>query len=335
MTKRTVNYDEDYSPSSSRDYTGNQSNLETAVVKNYDSQNSGTKPAKRRGKNHSADIFQIDGNGDYALGVYFRQIRDYQPLSSEEEIALAQRIAEGDESAKNRLVEANLRFVVSVAKEYQNMGLTLLELISEGNIGLIESAERFDGTRGFKFISYAVWWIRQGILKALSERSGRIDDSEQGKLMRDISALQQRFGRDLTIYEMALELGLSVKKLERRLFEKRTPVSIDKEISNKNGKNNGKNDMTLLDTLQSSDPTPEETYDEMDRRYEVDKALGIIDEREERVCRLYFGVNDYQEDFTLEKIGDMIGVTRERIRQIRDKALKKIRESDCFQDYKE
>ncbi len=199
-----------------------------------------------------------------------------------------------------------------------------MELISAGNKGLVIAVDKFDVSRGYKFISYAVWWIKQGINEALNEQFGRPTQG-QNNLLNILSLMQQEFGRDLTVEEIASELGLKEKTVEKRLSGKKVPISIY-------GKVRRHDDTILLDTLQSNDPTPEERYDENERRKDINKALETLDERERKIIRLYFGLNDQEDPLTLEEIGEMIGVTRERVRQIKNKGLRKIR---SFQDSNE
>ncbi len=255
--------------------------------------------------------------------TYYESIERSRPLSREEEIRYAKLARMGDIEARDKLVEANLRFVVSAAKEYQGLGLTLNELISEGNLGLLEAAERFDETRGFKFISYAVWWIRQAILKALAEQDVRRKPnsrtSDATKLSRVSDGLTQELGREPTLEELAEGADLSMVRVTNAANGKRYTESLDKEFGEGNGRN-------LLDTTRdetAEDPfmyTAGEEY-----KAKLRAAERELDERELKIIRLYFGLDD-RKPLTLEQIGDMLGLTRERIRQIRDRALEKMRQ---------
>src|SRR5213082_738873 len=234
-----------------------------------------------------------------SLDQYLREISQYPLITREEEVTLAQRIKRGDEEALDKLVRSNLRFVVSVAKKYQNQGVSLSDLINEGNLGLIRAAHKFDETKGIKFISYAVWWIRQAILQALAEQSRivRVPLSRAGavhRIGRRSSAMTQELGREPTLQEIAVELQVP-------------------------------EDEQLLDYLsdQFSPGPDDEVYDHALKRT-IDDALGTLTEREAKVLRLYFGLGD-TEPMTLEQIGESFGITRERVRQIKEKALLRLR----------
>ena len=258
-----------------------------------------------------------------SLDQYLKEISVYPLLKREDEVELAQRIRKGDEEALDKLVRSNLRFVVSVAKKYQNQGVALSDLINEGNVGLIRAAHKFDETKGIKFISYAVWWIRQAILQALAEQSRivRVPLNRAGALHRigkRSAALLQELGREPTVEELADELDISEDEVRRTLALSQSHLSLDAPLTP--GEDN-----RLLDYLpdQLAPGPDDETYDQalMDT---VEEALGTLKEREAKILRLYFGL-DGQEPMTLEEIGGLLGVTRERVRQIKEKALLRLR----------
>jgi len=258
-----------------------------------------------------------------SLDQYLREISAYPLLDREEEAELARRIREGNEEALDKLVRSNLRFVVSVAKKYQNQGVALGDLINEGNLGLIRAARKFDETKGIKFISYAVWWIRQAILQALAEQSRivRVPLNRAGALHRigrRSSILLQELGREPTVEEIADELDLSHEEVQRTLAISQSHLSLDAPITP--GEDN-----RLLDYLpdQFSPGPDDETYDRA-LSTTIEEALGTLKEREARILRLYFGL-DGQEAMTLEEIGSLLGITRERVRQIKEKALSRLR----------
>ncbi len=258
-----------------------------------------------------------------ALHRYLEDVASSQPLSSKEEVALAQRIKKGDLKARATLVEANLRFVITVARDYQNQGVPLVDLISSGNLGLITAAERFDETKGFKFISYAVWWIRQSILQTLAEHSrivrlplNRVD------LLRRISRYTNTRQQETTIRpqeeEIADELGLTVEQVMDTLASGQRILSLDATLGE--GEDN-----SLLEIMPDA---TQESPDTMAMRnsleHEMESALETLDEREQQVIRLYFGIGGNRE-LTLEEIGTQFRLTRERVRQIKEKALRKLR----------
>ena len=258
-----------------------------------------------------------------SLDQYLKEISAYPLLTRDEEVTLAQGIRKGDEECLDKLVRSNLRFVVSVAKKYQNQGVALADLINEGNLGLIRAAYKFDETKGIKFISYAVWWIRQAILQALAEQSRivRVPLNRAGALHRigkRSAALLQELGREPTVEELADELDISEEEVRRTLSLSQTHLSLDAPLTP--GEDN-----RLLDYLpdQFAPGPDDETYDRalMDT---VEEALGTLKEREAKILRLYFGL-DSQEPMTLEEIGSILGITRERVRQIKEKALLRLR----------
>jgi len=260
---------------------------------------------------------------DGSLDQYLREISQYPLIDREEEAHLARGIRKGDPEALDKLVRSNLRFVVSVAKKYQNQGVLLSDLINEGNVGLIRAAHKFDETKGIKFISYAVWWIRQAILQALAEQSRivRVPLNRAGALHRigrRSSSLLQELGREPTVNEIADGLEISKEEVASTMAISQPHLSLDAPLTP--GEDN-----RLLDYLPDQfAPDPEgETYEQA-LRSTVDHALSTLKEREAKVLRLYFGLDD-QEPMTLEEIGSLMGITRERVRQIKEKALGRLR----------
>lgn len=265
-----------------------------------------------------------------SLGSYLTEIAHSKPLSAADEVALARRIKQGDEEARNRLVEANLRFVVSVAKEYQNRGVPLADLISAGNLGLITAAERFDEDKGFKFISYAVWWIRQAILQTLAEQSRtvRLPLNKIGllyKISKASRALQQERADDPPPEEIAEQLDVPVEEVKETLMCGRSIRSLDATFKEEE-------DHTLLDVLPDErQESPESQVMRGCLRAQIDMALRSLVGREAEILRLYFGL-DGEEPMTLDQIGARFGLTRERVRQIKEKALHRLRHpSRCDQ----
>ena len=261
------------------------------------------------------------GEGDSVLASYLDDISDSTPLAAAEEAELAVRIRAGDESARNELVEANLRFVVSVAKEYQNRGLSLVELISAGNVGLLTASERFDETRGFKFISYAVWWVRQSIMQVLMEQSTvRIPVNRLNmlsKISRAYEALQQD-GSVPSMEKVADTLGFSQEKVQQTLVDNQPIRSLDAPFEDGE-------EHCLLDYLSPErQVSPEDEVLVFTLREDIDNVLGGLNEREAEVLRLYFGLLN-EPSLTLNQIGGRFQLTRERVRQIKEIALSKLR----------
>jgi RNA polymerase primary sigma factor len=260
---------------------------------------------------------------DGSLDQYLKEISQYPLIDREEEARLAGGIRKGDPESLDKLVRSNLRFVVSVAKKYQNQGVLLPDLINEGNVGLIRAAHKFDETKGIKFISYAVWWIRQAILQALAEQSRivRVPLNRAGALHRigrRSSSLLQELGREPTVDEIAQELELSKEEVASTLAISQSHLSLDAPLTP--GEDN-----RLLDYLPDQfSPDPEDEAYEHALKNTVDQALATLKEREAKVLRLYFGL-DEQEPMTLEEIGSLLGITRERVRQIKEKALARLR----------
>jgi len=266
---------------------------------------------------------QFTNREGQSLDKYLQEIGKVDLLNPEDEIDLAIRIKKGDQLALEKLVKSNLRFVVSVAKQYQNQGLSLGDLINEGNLGLIKAAKRFDETRGFKFISYAVWWIRQSILQALAEQSRivRLPLNRVGtlnKIGKAYSNLEQEYEREPSATELANELDMDLDEISDTLKIAGRSVSMDAPFAQ--GENN-----SLLDMLSSEeDPSPDKSLMSDSLRREIERALSTLTEREAEVIRLYFGLDD-DHSFTLEEIGEKFHLTRERVRQIKEKAIRRLR----------
>jgi RNA polymerase primary sigma factor len=258
-----------------------------------------------------------------SLDQYLKEISQYPLIDKKEEVRLAKAIRRGEEEALNKLVRSNLRFVVSVAKKYQNQGVPLSDLINEGNLGLIRAGHKFDETKGIKFISYAVWWIRQAILQALAEQSRivRVPLNRAGALHRigrRSSALLQELGREPTVEEIAEDLEITREEVERTLAISQSHLSLDAPVTP--GEDN-----RLLDYLPDQySPGPEEEAYEHALKETVEDSLSTLKEREAKILRLYFGLDD-QDPMTLEEIGALLGITRERVRQIKEKALLRLR----------
>jgi RNA polymerase primary sigma factor len=264
-----------------------------------------------------------DGAARDSLDSYFREISIFPLVTREEEAELARRIRVGDQSALDKLVRSNLRFVVSVAKKYQNQGVSLSDLINEGNLGLIRAAHKFDETKGIKFISYAVWWIRQAILQALAEQSRivRVPLNRAGTLHRigkRANTLLQELGREATHAEIAEGMELTEEEVAKTMAISQGHLSLDAPLTP--GEDN-----RLLDYLADdvSLPPDEQTYEKA-LTEAIEESLSSLKEREARILRLYFGL-DAEEPMTLEQIGALLGITRERVRQIREKALSRLR----------
>jgi RNA polymerase primary sigma factor len=266
---------------------------------------------------------QYTNRESQSLDKYLQEIGKVELLEPEEEIDLARRIKKGDQKALEKLTKANLRFVVSVAKQYQNQGLSLGDLINEGNLGLIKAAKRFDETRGFKFISYAVWWIRQSILQALAEQSRivRLPLNRVGalnKIGKAFSTLEQEFEREPSASELAEELDMSLFEVADTLKISGRHLSMDAPFVQ--GEDN-----RLLDVIQDErTPLPDHKLIKESLSKEVERALGTLTEREAEVIRLYFGLGR-EHSLTLEEIGEKFQLTRERVRQIKEKAIRRLR----------
>ncbi|MCX6239614.1 MAG: RNA polymerase sigma factor RpoD/SigA [Bacteroidia bacterium] len=257
-----------------------------------------------------------------SLDKYLQEIGKEELITVEEEVELAQRIKKGDQAALEKLTRANLRFVVSVAKQYQNQGLSLPDLINEGNLGLIKAAEKFDETRGFKFISYAVWWIRQSILQALAEQSRivRLPLNQVGslnKINKAYSKFEQEHERRPSPEELAEQLELPADKVADTLRVSGRHVSVDAPFVD--GEDN-----SLLDVLINNDsPSADRVLIDESLSREIDRSLTTLTEREADIIRMFFGISC--QEMTLEEIGERFGLTRERVRQIKEKAIRRLR----------
>ncbi len=268
---------------------------------------------------------QVTNRETASLDKYLQEIGRVDLITAEEEVRLAQRIREGDKLALERLTKANLRFVVSVAKQYQNQGMSLPDLINEGNLGLIKAAARFDETRGFKFISYAVWWIRQSILQALAEQARivRLPLNKIGninKINRAYSELEQRFERPPSADEMAEFLEISVDDVRNSIKNSGRHVSMDAPLVADDESSSSMYDILPNDAL----PGPEKGLVAESLRSDIERSLSTLTSREGDVVRLYFGLNG-KHPLTLEEIGERFELTRERVRQIKEKAIRRLK----------
>ena len=257
-----------------------------------------------------------------SLEKYLQEIGHQDLLTADEEVELAQQIKKGDRKALERLTKANLRFVVSVAKQYQNKGLSLPDLINEGNLGLIKAAERYDETRGFKFISYAVWWIRQSILQAIAEQSRivRLPLNQVGsvnRIARELNKFEQENQRKPSVEEMADRIDLPEEKIAEAMKINTHHVSMDAPFAD--GEDN-----SLLDFLPNTDsPSTDNVLDQESLRTEIGRVLDVLNDREQKVIKAFFGIG--MQEMTLEEIGDKYNLTRERVRQIKEKAIRRLR----------
>lgn len=266
---------------------------------------------------------QVTNRETASLDKYLQEIGKVDLITADEEVELAQRIKAGDQVALEKLTKANLRFVVSVAKQYQNQGLTLPDLINEGNLGLIKAAQRFDETRGFKFISYAVWWIRQSILQALAEQSRivRLPLNKIGsinKINKTFAFLEQSHERPPSAEEIAKELDMTINDVKESMKNSGRHVSMDAPLVEGE-------DSNLYDVLRSGEsPNPDRELIHESLQTEIERALETLTPREADVVRLYFGLGD-QHPMTLEEIGETFDLTRERVRQIKEKAIRRLK----------
>ena len=257
-----------------------------------------------------------------SLDKYLQEIAKYDLITVEEEVELAQRIRQGDKIAEEKLVRANLRFVVSVAKQYQNQGLTLPDLINEGNLGLIKAAKKFDETRGFKFISYAVWWIRQSIMQAVNEQSRIVrlplnQVSTLSKYKKAIAAFEQEFERQPTPEELSEIMDLPVEKVLETMKVSSKNISVDAPFQEGE-------DGSLLDVLENPDsPKVDKGLISESLSTEIHRAFSTLSEREREILKYSYGIGT--QELTLEEIGNEFGLTRERVRQIKEKAIRKLR----------
>jgi len=267
---------------------------------------------------------QVTNRETKSLNSYLQDVSKIDMITAEEEVELAQRIREGDQLALEKLTKSNLRFVISVAKQYQNQGLSLSDLINEGNVGLVKAAKRFDETRGFKFISYAVWWIRQSILQAIAEQARvvRLPLNKIGDISKIKKAsihLEQVHQRQPTAEEIAKELDISVRKVESSLKNSNKSLSMDAPFQE------GENDNNLYDVISSGEsPNPDKNLIHESLKLEINRALETLSTREADVVKLNFGLSG-QPAMTLQEIGDTFDLSRERVRQIREKAIRRLR----------
>lgn len=268
-------------------------------------------------------IKQVTNRETASLDKYLHEIGKVDLLTADQEVDLARKVRTGDNLALDKLIKANLRFVVSVSKQYQNQGLTLPDLINEGNLGLIKAAKRFDETRGFKFISYAVWWIRQSILQALAEQARivRLPLNKIGsinKINRALSELEQKFEREPSVDEISTALELAPNDIKEAMKCAGRHVSMDAPLTDGE-------DGDMYEVLLSKDnPSPDGTLLNDSLRKEIERALSSLTEREANIIRLYFGLNG-KHPYTLEEIGEEFNLTRERVRQIKEKAIKRLK----------
>ena len=274
-------------------------------------------------------IQEILSDEETTLRLYFDDIADSRPLSREREVELAARIQEGNMVARDELVNANLRFVIDVAKNYQNRGLSLSDLISAGNVGLLTAAERFDGTKGYKFISYAVWWIKQSILQSIAEHARTVRlPLNKLSLLKDISKASRKLGQgregEPAIEEIARELDMPEQEILDTMMSARSVRSLDESFEEDD-------ERSLLNILSDDNQaTPDSHVLETSARAQLEEVLENLDERELRIIRLYFGL-DGSESLTLEQIGGLMGLTRERVRQLKERALGKLRHPARYQ----
>lgn len=268
---------------------------------------------------------QVTNRENASLDKYLQEIGRVDLITSDEEVELAKRIKQGDQAALEKLTKANLRFVVSVSKQYQNQGLSLPDLINEGNLGLIKAAQRFDETRGFKFISYAVWWIRQSILQALAEQSRivRLPLNKIGainKINKTFSKLEQEFEREPTADEISSVLEITAQDVNDSMRTNSRHISMDAPLSS--GEDNSSN---MYDLLENEDaPSPENGLLNESLRREIERSLRTLTTREAEVVRCFFGLSG-QHALTLEEIGERFELTRERVRQIKEKAIRRLK----------
>lgn len=268
-------------------------------------------------------IKQVTNRETPSLDKYLHEIGKVDLITADEEVELARRIKAGDQDSLEKLIKANLRFVVSVSKQYQNQGLTLPDLINEGNLGLIKAAQRFDETRGFKFISYAVWWIRQSILQALAEQARivRLPLNKIGsinKINKAFGDLEQRFEREPTVQEIADVLDIAPEDIKDAIKSSGRHVSMDAPLTSEEESN-------MYDVLLNKDtPSPDKELLHESLRKEIERALSTLSYREANIVRLYFGLNG-KHPHTLEEIGEEFNLTRERVRQIKEKAIKRLK----------
>ncbi|HCC30249.1 MAG TPA: RNA polymerase subunit sigma [Marinilabiliales bacterium] len=275
---------------------------------------------------------QVTNRDTQSLDKYLHEIGKEDLISAEEEVELARRIRKGDSQALDRLIRANLRFVVSVSKQYQNQGLSLPDLINEGNLGLIKAAQRFDETRGFKFISYAVWWIRQSILQALAEQARivRLPLNKIGsinKINKTLARLEQEFEREPSAEEIARTLEIQPEEVKKALMSSSRHVSMDAPLQQDE-------EGSMYEVIPNKDmPLPDKNLINDSLRKEIERTLTTLSQREADILRLYFGLNATP-PHTLEEIGEKFELTRERVRQIKEKAIRKLKQTSRCKNLK-
>lgn len=275
---------------------------------------------------------QVTNRDTQSLDKYLHEIGKEDLISAEEEVELARKIRKGDTQALDRLIRANLRFVVSVSKQYQNQGLSLPDLINEGNLGLIKAAQRFDETRGFKFISYAVWWIRQSILQALAEQARivRLPLNKIGsinKINKTLSRLEQEFEREPTADEIARTLEIQPEEVKKALMSSSRHISMDAPLQQDE-------EGSMYEVIPNKDgPLPDKNLITDSLRKEIERTLTTLSQREADILRLYFGLNGAP-PHTLEEIGEKFELTRERVRQIKEKAIRKLKQTSRSKNLK-
>jgi RNA polymerase primary sigma factor len=276
---------------------------------------------------------QITNRDTPAFERYLQEIGKMDMISPEEEIELARRIKEGDKKALDKLVHANLRFVVSVAKQYQNQGLSLQDLVNEGNLGLIKAAQRFDETRGFKFISYAVWWIRQSILHSLAVqgRMVRLPLNKIGTIQKINTAknqLEQEFQREPTDEEIANLMEMGIGDVKDHLLNISRKLSMDKPLGDEN------EDGTMEDIMTSEDDvTPDDELMRESLNKEINRTLSVLNKREAEIIKMYYGLNGYYAH-SLEEIGEIYGLTRERVRQLKESCIRRLKQTSRHKNLK-
>ncbi|TPN84500.1 sigma-70 family RNA polymerase sigma factor [Aquimarina algicola] len=268
---------------------------------------------------------QVTNRASKSLDKYLQDVNKLPMITAEEEVALAQRIKKGDQMALNKLVTANLRFVISVAKQYQNQGLKLGDLINEGNLGLIKAAQRFDETKGFKFISYAVWWVRQSILKSIAEQSRLVrlplnKINHISKINKAHANLELNYQRSPSEEEIAQELGVSVNVIRQSLKHSRRPISLDAPLKEDETS-------TLYEVIRATEsPMPDRLMIKVSLQTEVERALKKLSPKEADILRSYFGIGSYDAK-SLSEIAEIFDLTRERVRQVKGRAVKRLRYS--------
>lgn len=278
---------------------------------------------------------QITGRESYSIEKYLQEIGRIHVLSPDEEAGLAKKIKKGDDHAREKLVMGNLRFVVSVAKQYQNHGLTLGDLINEGNLGLMKAAECFDETKGFKFISYAVWWIRQSILQAIAENARLIrlplnKISTINKVNKCYTQLEQEYQREPTAEEIAEKMDVAPEDVKENMKIATKPVSMDAPLTNE------EESITMYDIYlppENTLPLPETALYNDSLKKDIERSFLVLSEREATILNMYYGLSGYS-PLSLEEIGEKLGLTSERVRQVKNKSIRKLKDAKCIKRLK-